>query len=458
MNSVLLTGGRVVDPANQIDTRADVYIKNGKIEAVGADLIAQVTKDVEVISVSDKVVCPGLIDIHVHLREPGQRGKEGIATGTAAAAKGGFTSVLCMPNTVPVVDSASVVALINERASHDAKVNVYVAGAISKGSAGEELASLGSLKQAGIVAVTDDGRCVQNNELMRRAMEYARMLDLPILDHCQDYSLVTEGVMHEGLTSTKLGLRGWPAVGEDNIVSRNIMLAELTGARIHCQHISSAGAVRQIREAKKRGISVTAETCPHYFTLTDKALAGSADFWSEDGKDLLELMPIKDAPPQWPIYDTRLKMNPPVRSQKDRKAIQEAVIDGTIDIICSDHAPHCNFEKEVEFDYAPFGITGLETELALSLMAFYHAGKLPLSRLIAKFTVEPAKLLKISKGTLSKGADADIAVIDLNDNWIFTPESTASKSFNSPFYGWSFKGRTVMTWVNGIKVFDASSL
>ena len=444
-----------MDPANQIDAPADVYIKDGKIEAVGNGLSSQVPKDVERVAVDGKVVCPGLIDVHVHLREPGQRAKEGIATGTAAAAKGGFTSVLCMPNTAPPVDSASVVALINERAAHDAKVTVYVSGAISKGLEGEELASLGSLKQAGIVAVTDDGRCVQNSELMRRAMEYAKMLDLPILDHCQDYSLVTEGVMHEGLTSTKLGLRGWPAVGEDTIVSRNILLAELTGARIHCQHISSAGAVRLIREAKKRGISITAETCPHYFTLTDKALTGSSEFWREDGKEILDSISFNGTLPQWATYDTRLKMNPPIRSAQDRKAIQEAVIDGTIDMICSDHAPHCNFEKEVEFDYAPFGITGLETELGLALMVFHHTGKLPLSSLIAKFTSEPAKLLKIPKGSLSTGADADITIIDLNDPWTFTPETTASKSFNSPFYGWSFKGRAVMTWVKGKLAYKA---
>ena len=256
MNSLLLTGGRVIDPANRFDTVADVLILNGKIAAVGPEAAGRAPKDIEPMDVTGKIVCPGLIDLHVHLREPGQTAKENIATGTAAAAHGGFTSVVCMPNTVPAIDNAGTVALIHERAAQYGVVNVFVAGAITKNIAGEELASIGSLKRAGVVAITDDGHCVQNNELMRRALEYARMFDLPVMDHCQDYSLVTDGVMHEGYWSTVLGLRGWPAAGEEMIVARNILLAELTGTRVHCQHLSAAGSVQLIREARKRGVPV----------------------------------------------------------------------------------------------------------------------------------------------------------------------------------------------------------
>src|SRR2546427_4725706 len=286
MNSILLTGGRVIDPANQFDAVADVLILDGKVAALARDAASQAPADIERMDVTGFVVCPGLIDLHVHLREPGQTAKETIATGTAAAARGGFTSVVCMPNTSPAIDNAGSVALIHERASKHAMVNVFVAGAITKNIAGEELAPIGSLKRAGVVAITDDGHCVQSNELMRRALEYARMFDLPVLDHCQDYSLVTEGVMHEGYWSTVLGLRGWPAVGEETIVTRNILLAELTGARVHCQHLSSSGSVQLLREARKRGVPISGEACPHHFTLTDAAVAGSEKFWPQDGKDI----------------------------------------------------------------------------------------------------------------------------------------------------------------------------
>jgi dihydroorotase len=356
-----------------------------------------------------------------------------------------------MPNTSPAVDNAGTVALIHERAAKQAKVNVFVTGAISKGLAGEELASIGSLKRAGVVAITDDGHCVQNNELMRRSMEYAKMFDLPVLDHCQDYSLVTEGVAHEGYWSTALGLRGWPAAGEEMIVARNILLSETTGGRVHCQHLSSARSVELIREAKQRGVAVTAEACPHHFVLTDAALAGSEKFWAADGKGIFGFADRKELP-SWPSYDTNFKMNPPLRSAKDREAILAGLADGTIDVLCSDHAPHCGFEKEVEFDYAPFGITGLETELALALMQLYHAKRLGLAEVIAKFTVAPAKLLRLNKGTLSVGADADVTVFDPDREWVFTREETASKSFNSPFYGWLFKGRAMATIVGGQKV------
>jgi len=451
MAALLLTGGRVVDPANRLDAKADVLISAGKIAAVGADAAKQAPREVERMDVSGLVVCPGLIDLHVHLRDPGQTAKENIATGTAAAARGGFTSVVCMPNTSPAIDNAGTVALIHERAAQNGVVNVFVAGAITKNIAGEELASIGSLKRAGVVAITDDGHCVQNNELMRRALEYAKMFDLPVMDHCQDYSLVTDGVMHEGYWNTVLGLRGWPSAGEEMIVARNILLAELTGTRVHCQHLSAAGSVARLREAKKRGVPISGEACPHHFTLTDAAVAGSEKFWATDGK-ALNLQPSTLNLPEWPAYDTNFKMNPPLRTARDREAVLEGLADGTIEILCSDHAPHCDYEKEVEFDYAPFGITGLETELALSLMQLYHAKRLSLPDLIAKYTVSPARLLNLKKGTLAVGTDADVTVIDPDREWVFERAETASKSANSPFFGWKLKGRSVVTIVGGKKV------
>ena len=451
MNSLLLIGGRVIDPANHFDAVADVLIVEGKIAAVGLDAATKAPGDIERMDVKGLVVCPGLIDLHVHLREPGQSAKETIASGTAAAARGGFTTVVCMPNTSPAIDNPGTVALIDELAAEHGVVNVFVTGAITKNIAGEELAPIGSLKKAGVVAITDDGHCVQNNELMRRALEYARMFDLPIMDHCQDYSLVTDGVVHEGYWSMALGLRGWPAAGEEMIVARNILLAELTGARVHCQHLSAAGSVQLLREAKKRGLPISGEACPHHFTLTDAAVAGSDKFWSADGKGVFGFEADRRQWPAWPAYDTNLKMNPPLRSERDREAILEGLADGTLEILCSDHAPHCDYEKEVEFDYAPFGITGLETELALSLMQLYHTKRLGLADLIAKFTLAPARLLRLAKGTLSAGADADITVLDPNRDWVFDKTSSASKSLNSPFYGWPLKGKAVATIVAGNK-------
>ncbi|MEW6307351.1 MAG: dihydroorotase, partial [Verrucomicrobiota bacterium] len=307
MNSLLLANGRVIDPANQLDGAGDVLIVDGKISAVGPGVGKKAPKDVQRIDVAGKVICPGLIDSHVHLREPGQSAKETIAAGTRAAAKGGFTSVLCMPNTTPRIDVAGTVAQIKDKALKEGVVNVYVTGAITKNIDGEELAPIGSLKQAGVVAITDDGHCVQNNELMRRALEYAKMFDLPLLDHCQDYDLVTDGVMHEGYWSTNLGLKGWPAIGEEVIVARNILLAEMTGTTIHCQHLSSAGSVRLLREAKKRGVPISGEACPHHFTLTDAAVAGGVVFWAKDGREILERMDGAGDPPAWPAYDTNVK-------------------------------------------------------------------------------------------------------------------------------------------------------
>ena len=451
MNSLLLTGGRVIDPANHLDAIADVLILDGKIAVVGADAKGRSTESTEVFDARNRVICPGLIDLHVHLREPGQSAKETIATGTAAAARGGFTSIVCMPNTSPAIDNAGTVALIHEKAARHGVVNVFVTGAITKNIAGEELAPIGSLKTAGVVAISDDGHCVQNNELMRRALEYAKMFDLPVMDHCQDYALVSDGVMHEGYWSTTLGLRGWPSAGEEMIVARNILLAELTGAQVHCQHISAAGSVALLREARKRGVPISGEACPHHFTLTDSAVAGSERFWSDDGKALAagQRTPL----PEWPSYDTNFKMNPPLRSARDREAVLDGLCDGTLEILASDHAPHCGYEKEVEFDYAPFGITGFETELSLSLMQLYQTKRMSLSDLIAKFTVAPARLLRLKKGTLSAGADGDVTVLDPDGEWSFDREKTSSKSKNSPFHGWNLRGKAVATIVGGKIVF-----
>jgi dihydroorotase len=449
MSALLLRGGRVIDPASQLDSTTDLLIQGGKIASVGAGAASEAPQECEQVDVSGKVVVPGLIDLHVHLREPGQSAKETIATGSAAAARGGFTSVLCMPNTSPPVDTPSDVALIREKAEREAAVNVFVAGAISRGLEGEELASIGSLKQAGVVAITDDGHCIQNSELMRRALEYARMFDLPLLDHCQDYAIVTDGVMHEGTWSTVLGLHGWPATGEELIVGRNIGLAALTGTHIHCQHMSSAESVRLIREAKSRGVPISGEACPHHFTLTDAAVAGSEKFWPGDGRGVFGFGGSSAEQPAWPAYDTNMKMNPPLRTATDREAILQGLTDGTLEVIGSDHAPHCDYEKEVEFDYAPFGITGLETELALSLMQLVHSGRLRLPELVARFTTAPARILRLDKGTLAPGSDADVTVIDPEAEWVFRPDHSASRSRNSPFNNWPLRGRAVLTIVAG---------
>ena len=446
MSALLLTGGRMIDPSQGIDRMADVLLRDGKVAAVGESARVQASRQVESIDVTGKIVCPGLIDLHVHLREPGQTGKETMATGTAAAARGGFTSVVCMPNTAPAVDNPSTVALIREKAEREGVVNVFVAGAITKSIAGEELAPIGSLKNAGVVAITDDGHCVQNNELMRHALEYAKMFNVPVMDHCQDYNLVSDGMMHEGYWSAFLGLKGWPAAGEEMIVARNILLAELTGARIHCQHLSTAGSVALLREARKRGVPISGEACPHHFTLTDTALAGSDIFWKTDGKNLHA---NGAARPAWPSYDTNFKMNPPLRTAQDREAILAGLVDGTLEIIGSDHAPHADYEKDVEFDYAPFGITGLETQWSLSQMQLVDSGLMSLPDLINKFTAAPARLLGLAKGTLKPGADADVTVLDSGREWQFVREESASKSRNTPFHNWPLKGRAICTIVRG---------
>ncbi|MBR5738136.1 MAG: dihydroorotase [Verrucomicrobia bacterium] len=457
MSLVLLQNARIVDPANGLDEAGELLIRDGKIAAVGKTIPADQTEGAERVSLNGKVLCPGFIDMHVHLREPGQTAKETIQTGTAAAARGGFTSVVCMPNTVPPLDSPSAVTFVTEHCHRDAAVNVFIAGAISKGLAGEEMAPIGGLKKSGVVAITDDGHCIQNNDLMRRSVEYAQIFDLLVMDHCQDVSATSDGVMHAGYWSTRLGLRGWPSLGEEIIVARDILLAKTLGARMYCQHVSSAESVAMIRKAKAEGVSIYAETCPHYITLTDASLAGSDAFWAEDGKSYFDIFTgigKTAVRPEWKRYNTFFKMNPPLGSAEDRKAILEGVKDGTIDVISSDHAPHCGYEKEVEFDLAPFGVIGLETEVGLALTGLYHRGILTLPELVKKFTTAPAKLLGIPKGTLSVGADADLTVLDPDEEWIYDASKGASKSHNSPFNGWPIKGCAVAAWVAGKQIYS----
>ena len=418
--TTIIRNGRVIDPANKRDEIADVAIVDGQISDLSA--IRDPKSEIEEIDSSGLVVAPGLIDLHVHLREPGFAWKETIESGARAAAAGGFTTIVCMPNTSPVADSPATIAWI-KRAAERACVNVLPSGALSKGLMGEELAPIGSLKQAGVVAITDDGRCVQNNELMRRAVEYARMVGVPVFDHCQDYNLVGTGVVHEGYWSTLLGLPGWPSAGEEAIVMRNVLLAELCDHRVHCQHLSAAGSVRILREARARGVKISGEVCPHHIALTDEA--------------------VQD-------FDTNSKMNPPLRTKEDIAALLEGIADGTIDILCSDHAPHAKFEKEVEFDAAPFGILGLETELGLFLDLLVHKNEtIQLPRLIEMLTINPARLLQIEAGTLSAGAAADITLIDPELEWTVDAQSFQSLSCNTPFDGWKLKGRAVRTIVGG---------
>jgi dihydroorotase len=416
----VIRNGRIIDPANNRDEMADLWIVDGKIAMPQSN---QAETQVEEIDAGGLIVSPGLIDIHVHFREPGFSWKETIESGSRAAAAGGFTTVVCMPNTSPAADSPSTIAWIRNRAAEVACINVLPTGAISKNLAGEELAPIGSLAQAGVVAITDDGHCVQNNEVMRRAVEYARMVGVPVLDHCQDYNLVGNGVVHEGYWSTLLGLPGWPRIGEEVIVMRNILLADCCDHHVHCQHLSAAGSVRLLREARARGVKISGEVCPHHIALTDDAIQN---------------------------FDTNYKMNPPLRSKEDVAALLEGVADGTIEILCSDHAPHAQFEKEVEFDAAPFGIVGLETEVGLFLDLLVHKTKtIELPRLIEMFTVNPARLLQIDAGTLSVGHAADITLIDPDLEWTVAASEFQSMSRNTPFDGWTLKGRAVRTIVGG---------
>jgi dihydroorotase len=421
VSATIIRNGRIIDPANRRDEISDLVIVSGRIADQSA--INNPQSEIAEIDAKGLTVAPGLIDMHVHLREPGFAHKETIASGARAAAAGGFTSVVCMPNTSPIADNPSTITWMKDRARDTASVNVLPAGAISKNLDGEELAPIASLVQSGVVAITDDGKCVQNHELMRRAVEYARMVGVPVLDHCQDYNLVGNGVVNEGEWSTLLGLSGWPAAGEEAVVMRNILLAELCDHHVHCQHISTAGSVRLIREARARGVKLSGEVCPHHIALTDASIQN---------------------------FDTNCKMNPPLRTQRDIDTIIEGIADGTLTILCSDHAPHAAFEKEVEFDRAPFGIVGLETELGLFIDILLHQRKaISINRLIEMFTIEPAKLLKLDAGTLSIGAKADITLIDPNREWTVDTSTFESLSRNTPFHGWKLKGRAVRTIVGG---------
>ncbi len=423
--SLNIRGGRVIDPASGRDEIADIFVADGKFAAAPAPDAAE-------IDARGLVVCPGLIDMHVHLREPGHGAKETIATGTSAAAAGGFTSVVAMPNTNPVADHPGIIAWMEERAAEVGVVNVFPTGAITVGSQGEQLAPIGAMAAAGIVAVTDDGRCVQSHEVMRRAAEYAGMFNLPVLDHCQDASLAgSEAVMHEGFWSTLLGLPGWPRMAEEIIVARDAMLSAATGTKIHCQHLSSAGSVRLLREAKAQGIALSGEVCPHHIALTDEALQG---------------------------YDTSFKMNPPLREQSDIDALLGGIADGTIEILATDHAPHAIYEKEVEFAAAPFGIVGLETAVGIFCEVLLHRHKVvDLPRLVAMLTVNPARLLALDRGTLATGAAGDVTILDPDREWVVDKELFASKGRNTPFHGWKVRGRAVRTIVGGRTVWEVTA-
>jgi dihydroorotase len=427
---IVIRGGHVIDPG-RVNGVADVLIENGKVVAVGRDLLAKARRqngDVHVIEASHTLVLPGFVDLHVHLREPGFEYKETIKTGTAAAAAGGFTSVCCMPNTHPVNDSQAITEFILEQARSAGHARVFPVGAITKGSEGKELAEIGDLRRAGCVAISDDGQPVMNSMVMRRAMEYALAFDVPVIDHCEDLHLSEGGCMNEGLVSTQLGLQGVPAAAEDVMVSRNLALAELTGARLHLAHLSTAGSVRMVREAKARGIRVTAEACPHHFTLTEEAVRG---------------------------FNTLAKMNPPLRTWDDVHAIKEGLRDGTIDVIATDHAPHAGQEKQQEFAAAPNGIVGLETALPLTL-ALVEEGIFTLESAIEKLTTAPARAFNLSVGTLAPGADADVVIVDPQETWEIDPSRFRSKSRNTPFAGWKVKGRVKTTLLGGRVVYDSS--
>ena len=423
--SILIKGGRVIDPGRFVGI-ADVLIDDGKITAVAPQLTAPVGS--RTIRAEGKLVLPGFVDLHVHFREPGFEYKETIQSGSAAAVAGGFTTVCCMPNTSPVNDNQAVTEFILERSRLAGLANVLPIGAITKGSEGKELAEIGDLRRSGCVAISDDGKPVMNSLVMRRAMEYASAFDLTVVDHCEDLHLAEGGCMNEGLISTELGLPGIPAAAEDVMVARNLSLSELTGARLHLAHISTAGSARMVREAKARGIRVTAEACPHHFTLTEDLVRG---------------------------YNTHAKMKPPLRTWTDVQAIKEGLRDGTIDVIATDHAPHATQEKQQDFTEAPFGIVGLETALSLTL-GLVEEGVLSLEQAVQKLTSAPAAAFGLKKGTLGVGADADVVIVDQHEQWEVDPTKFRSKSRNTPFVGWKVKGLVHTTIVGGRVVFEAS--
>ena len=427
MRPILLRGGRVVDPASGRDEIADVLLMAGKVEAVGQGL--GTPDDAEVMDASGRIVAPGFIDLHTHLREPGQEDLETIATGALAAVAGGFTAVCAMPNTDPVCDNQGVVGFVVSQAQRAGKARVYPIGAVSLGQRGQQLAEFGELVGAGAVAVSDDGHPVPSSHLMRTALEYANVFGIPVADHCEDMSLAEGGAMHEGIVCTRLGLKGIPSAAEEIIVARDIILSELTGGHVHLCHMSTRGSVELIRRAKDKGLKVTAEACPHHFTLTHESCEG---------------------------YNTNAKMNPPLREAADREAIREALRDGTIDAIATDHAPHHYDAKEREFDQAPNGIIGLETAFALANSELVGAGVLTLTGLVERMSTMPARIFHLPGGSLAKGAPADVVLLDPEAEWTVNPAEFRSRSRNTPFGGRSVRGRAVTTIVRGQVVFQLS--
>jgi dihydroorotase len=423
---VLLRNGRVVDPASGLDEKADVLVRDGRIESVAPGI--SVEEGVRVMELEGKLVAPGLIDMHVHLREPGREDEETIQSGGRAAAAGGFTAVACMANTQPIIDNAGMVRFVLDVAEKTSPVRVFCVAAGTIGLKGEVMTEIMDMRDAGAAAISDDGKYIQNSEVARRVMEYCSMAGLPFMSHCEDQYLSAGGVMHEGYWSTVLGLKGIPAAAETAAVARELSLAELTGARVHIAHVSTGGAVELVRQAKKRGLAVTAETAPHYLVLTDKAVCG---------------------------YDTSVKVNPPLRSEEDRERVLEGLKDGTIDAIASDHAPHCEEEKDTEFGAAAFGLIGLETTVGVVMTFLVRKGIVPLKDVISAMTTKPAAALGIDAGTLAAGARADITIIDPDLEWEVDPCKFVSGSRNTPFKGMRLTGKAVATMVAGKLVYEA---
>ena len=427
---LLIKGGQIIDPSQQIDKISDLLIEDGRVKSIADSSPGSAGilpgSDVEVFDARGLIVTPGFIDLHVHLREPGEEYKETIASGAAAAVAGGFTSICAMPNTRPVNDSASVTRFIIDKAREAGLARVYPVGAITLESKGEELAEMAEMKDAGAVAVSDDGRPVMDSQVMRHAMEYARDHGLIVVDHCQDLNLAAGGVINEGRYSTLLGLKGMSGAAEESHVARDIMLAELTGARVHIAHISTAGSVEMVRRAKRQGLAVTCEVTPHHLALTDAAVVG---------------------------FDTNTKMSPPLRSEEDRAVLIEAARDGTIDAIATDHAPHHSDEKMFEYDRAPFGVVGLETALGVALTVLHHSGAVPLARIVEMLTTGPALAFSLPGGTLAEGSPADITVFDPEGEWTVEAQRFKSKSRNTPFAGWRLRGSVAATFARGRNVF-----
>ncbi len=422
---LLLRGGRVVDPAREIDATLDLLLADGRVAALGQGL--EPPEGTRVVPCEGQVVAPGLVDVHVHLREPGGEHKETIASGARAAAAGGFTSICAMPNTDPVIDSPATVGFVAAAGREAASCRVYPVGAISLGQKGEQLTEIGELVEAGAVAITDDGIPVMDSGLMRMALEYAQAFDIPVADHPEDLGLSAGGVMNEGVVSARLGLRGKPNASEDVHIARDLLVAELTGGHIHLQHVSTRQGVELIRQAKARGVRVTAEAAPHHLLLTEEAVDG---------------------------YRTDAKMNPPLRTEADRRAVEEGMLDGTLDTIATDHAPHHYDEKEQAFDDAPFGIVGLETALGLILTHFVGTGKLTLAGMIERMSLNPARAFRLPAGTLAEGAAGDVTVFDPNLEWTVDPASFLSRSRNTPFTGAVLRGRATLTVVGGRVVYE----